>query len=166
MEVLARDLKAMGLYASRSLSFEGVEYEILEHELTDEQVRIYDAYAEAFQVIHNHLDAAMEASGITGKSVTLNKNAKAAARSAFESSKQRFFNHLLTSMKTPALLKATANDLKDGHAAIVQLVSTGAALTERRLAQIPTEDWGDLQVDVTPREYVIGIVNLTGARQS
>ncbi len=155
MEVLARDLKAMGLYASRSLSFEGVEYEILEHELTDEQVRIYDAYAEAFQVIHNHLDAAMEASGITGKSGTLNKNAKAAARSAFESSKQRFFNHLLTSMKTPALIKATAVDLNEGHAAIVQLVSTGAALTERRLAQIPTVEWGDLQVDVTPREYVI-----------
>ncbi|MGP4689467.1 strawberry notch-like NTP hydrolase domain-containing protein [Agrobacterium pusense] len=155
MEVLARDLKAMGLYASRSLSFEGVEYEILEHELTEEQIRIYDSYAEAFQVIHNHLDAAMEASGITGKSGTLNKNAKAAARSAFESSKQRFFNHLLTSMKTPALLEATAADLKDGHAAIVQLVSTGAALTERRLAQIPTEEWGDLQVDVTPREYVI-----------
>lgn len=155
MEVLARDLKAMGLYTSRSLSFEGVEYEILEHELTEEQVRIYDAYAEAFQVIHNHLDAAMEASGITGKTGTLNKNAKAAARSAFESSKQRFFNHLLTSMKTPALLKATAADLDDGHAAIVQLVSTGAALTERRLAQIPTEEWGDLQVDVTPREYVM-----------
>jgi predicted RNA methylase len=155
MEVLARDLKAMGLYASRSLSFEGVEYEILEHELTEEQTRIYDSYAEAFLVIHNHLDAAMEASGITGKSGTLNKNAKAAARSAFESSKQRFFNHLLTSMKTPALLKATANDLEDGHAAIVQIVSTGAALTERRLAQIPTEEWGDLQVDVTPREYVI-----------
>ncbi|MBY5637877.1 methylase [Rhizobium leguminosarum] len=155
MEVLARDLKAMGLYTSRSLSFEGVEYKILEHELTEEQVRIYDAYAEAFQVIHNHLDAAMEASGITGKTGTLNRQAKAAARSAFESSKQRFFNHLLISMKTPALLKATAADLKEGHAAIVQLVSTGAALTERRLAQIPTEEWGDLQVDVTPREYVI-----------
>ncbi|MBY5351275.1 strawberry notch-like NTP hydrolase domain-containing protein [Rhizobium leguminosarum] len=155
MEVLARDLKAMGLYASRSLSFEGVEYEILEHELTEEQIRIYDAYAEAFQVIHNHLDAAMEASGITGKTGTLNRQAKAAARSAFESSKQRFFNHLLTSMKTPALLAVTAGDLEDGHAAIIQIVSTGAALTERRLAQIPTEEWGDLQVDVTPREYVI-----------
>ncbi|MHC2296093.1 putative RNA methylase [Rhizobium mongolense] len=155
MEVLARDLKAMGLYASRSLSFEGVEYEILEHALTDEQIRIYDSYAEAFQVIHNHLDAAMEASGITAKSGTLNKNAKAAARSAFESSKQRFFNHLLTSMKTPALLAATAADLEEGHATIVQIVSTGAALAERRLAQIPTEEWGDLQVEVTPREYVI-----------
>jgi len=154
MEVLARDLKAMGLYASRSLSFEGVEYDILEHELTEEQVRIYDAYAEAFQVIHTHLDAAMEAAGITSTGGTLNKHAKAAARSAFESSKQRFFNHTLTSMKTPTLIAATRNDLTEGHAAVIQIVSTGEAITERRLADIPTEEWNDIQVDVTPRELV------------
>ncbi len=35
MEVLARDLKALGLYAARSLSYEGVEYEIVEHRLTE-----------------------------------------------------------------------------------------------------------------------------------
>ncbi|CAN7624734.1 strawberry notch-like NTP hydrolase domain-containing protein [Pararhizobium sp. LjRoot238] len=155
MEVLARDLKALGLYASRSLSFEGVEYQIVEHELTEEQIGIYDSYAEAFQVIHNHLDAAMRASGITGASGTLNRQAKAAARSAFESSKQRFFNHLLISMKTPSLLRSIVEDLDKGHAAIIQVVSTGEALTERRLAQIPTEDWNDIQVDITPREYVL-----------
>lgn len=154
MEVLARDLKAMGLYASRSLSFEGVEYEILEHALTEEQIRIYDSYAEAYQVIHNRLDQALEASGITSASGTLNKNAKAAARSAFESTKQRFFNHLLTSMKTPALIAAIGTDVEDGHAAIVQLISTAQAMTERRLAEIPTEEWNDIQVDVTPREIV------------
>ena len=48
MEVLARDLKALGLYAARSLSYEGVEYELVEHQLTPEQIRIYDAYAGAF----------------------------------------------------------------------------------------------------------------------
>jgi hypothetical protein len=159
MEVLARDLKAMGLYASRSLSFEGVEYDILEHELTEQQVRIYDSYAEAFQVIHNNLNAALEASGIVSNSTTRNKNAKAAARSAFESSKQRFFNHLLTSMKTPALIDATTRDVEEGHAAIVQIISTGQSLTERRLAEIPTEDWGDIQVDVTPREIVAEYLN-------
>lgn len=159
MEVLARDLKAMGLYASRSLSFEGVEYDILEHELTEEQVRIYDSYAEAFQVIHNNLDAALEASGIISNSTTRNKNAKAAARSAFESSKQRFFNHLLTGMKTPALIDATTGDVEEGHAAIVQIISTGQSLTERRLAEIPTEEWGDIQVDVTPREIVAEYLN-------
>ncbi|AZI35870.1 hypothetical protein NT2_15_00100 [Caenibius tardaugens NBRC 16725] len=155
MEVLARDLRALGLYTARSLSFDGVEYELVEHALTPEQTRIYDAYAAAFAVIHNNLDAAMEAANITGSSGTLNKQAKSAARSAFESAKQRFFGHLLTSMKTPTLIRSITRDLEDGHAAVIQIVSTGEALTERRLADIPTEEWNDIRADITPREYVL-----------
>jgi len=155
MEVLARDLKALGLYAARSLSYEGVEYELVEHTLTSEQIRIYDAYAGAFQIIHNNLDAALQAANVTGERGTLNAQAKSAARSAFESAKQRFFSHLITSMKTPTLIGAIERDLLAGHAAVIQIVSTGEALMERRLADIPTEDWGDVQVDITPREYVL-----------
>ena len=155
MEVLARDLKALGLYAARSLSYEGVEYELVEHQLTPEQIRIYDAYAGAFSIIHNNLDAAMQAANITGETGTLNAQAKSAARSAFESAKQRFFGHLLTSMKTPSLIRSIDRDLEAGHAAVIQIVSTGEALMERRLAEIPTEDWNDVQVDITPREYVL-----------
>ncbi len=155
MEVLARDLKALGLYAARSLSYEGVEYELVEHRLTDEQIRIYDAYAGAFAIIHNNLDAAMRAANITGSNGTLNAQAKSAARSAFESAKQRFFNHLITAMKTPTLIASVERDLRAGHAAVIQIVSTGEALMERRLAEIPTEEWGDVQVDITPREYVL-----------
>ena len=59
MEVLARDLKALGLYASRALSYAGVEVEMLEHQLSPEQIRIYDAYAGAFEIIHNNLTAAL-----------------------------------------------------------------------------------------------------------
>ncbi|MER9074151.1 strawberry notch family protein [Mesorhizobium sp. M0904] len=156
MEVLARDLKSLGLYAARSLSYDGVEYDLLEHALTDEQIRIYNAYADAFQVIHNNLTAALDAANITSESGTLNRSAKSAARSAFESTKQRFFSHLITSMMTPTLIGAIEQDLADGHAAVVQIVSTGEALMERRLAEIPTEEWSDLHVDVTPREYVGG----------
>ena len=155
MEVLARDLRALGLYTARSLSFAGVEYELLEHELTAEQVRIYDAYAGAFGIIHNNLDAAMQAANITGSTGTLNALAKSAARSAFESAKQRFFGHLLTSMKTPTLIRSIARDLENGHAAVIQIVSTGEALMERRLAELPTEEWNDVRVDITPREYVL-----------
>jgi len=158
MEVLARDLRALGLYTARSLSFKGVEYELLDHELTPEQVRIYDSYADAFAIIHNNLDAAMQAANITGGdggSGTLNRQAKSAARSAFESAKQRFFGHLLTSMKTPTLLRSIASDLEAGHSAVIQIVSTGEALMERRLAEIPTEEWGDLKMDLSPREYVL-----------
>jgi predicted RNA methylase len=158
MEVLARDLRALGLYTARSLSYEGVEYELIEHRLTAEQTRIYDSYAEAFAVIHNNLDAAMQAANITGATGTLNRQAKAAARSAFESAKQRFFGHLLTSMKTPTLIRSIERDLEEGHAAVVQIVSTGEALMDRRLSEIPTEEWNDVQVDITPREYVLDYI--------
>lgn len=155
MEVLARDLKALGLYASRSLSYEGVEYEIVEHELTPEQTRIYDAYAGAFQIIHTNLNEALQATNISDEFGALNRNAKAAARSAFESNKQRFFAHLLTSMKCPTLIASIDRDLAAGHAAVVQIVSTSEALLDRRLAEIPTSEWSDLSVDITPREYVL-----------
>ena len=155
MEVLARDLKALGLYAARSLSFEGVRYEMVEHRLTPGQVAIYDAYAVAFAIIHANLTAALEAANVTGAGGTLNRAAKAAARAAFEGAKQRFFNHLITAMKTPTLLRSIERDLAVGHAVVVQLVSTGEALMERRLSDIPTEEWDDLSIDVTPRELVL-----------
>ena len=76
MEVVARDLMALGLYQARALSYDGVEVDILEHPLTPEQRRIYDAYAGAFKVIHANLEAALEATGIVEGSSTLNRNAK------------------------------------------------------------------------------------------
>ena len=152
MEVLARDLRSLGLYTARSLSYDGVEYEMLVHALSPEQRGIYDAYAGAFAIIHNNLAAAMEAANITAENGTLNRQAKSAARSAFESAKQRFFGHLLTSMKTPTLIAAIDADLTAGHAAVIQIVSTGEALMERRLSEIPTDEWNDVRVDITPRE--------------
>lgn len=154
-EVLARDSKALGLYAARSLSYESVEVDILEHELTSDQISIYDKYAEAFQIIHHNLTDALEAANITSAGKTTNKTAKAAARSAFEQNKQRFFNHLITAMKMPTVIRSLEADLAAGHAAVVQLVSTSEALMERRLADIPASEWGDLSVDITPREYVL-----------
>ena len=58
-------------------------------------------------------------------------------------------------MKTPTLIRSIDQDLADGHAAVIQIVSTGEALMERRLAEIPTEEWNDIRVDITPREYVL-----------
>ena len=154
MEVMSRDVKALGLYTARSLSYEGVEVEIVEHALTPEQVAIYDGYAAAFQVIHNNLNEALEATNVTGESRTLNGQAKSAAKSAFEGAKQRFFNALITGMKVVTLIKSVERDIADGHAPIVQLVSTGEAVMERKLADIPAEEWHDLTIDLSPREVV------------
>ena len=152
MEVVARDLKALGLYQARALSYDGVEVELLEHPLTPEQRRIYDAYAGAFKVIHRNIEDALKATGIMEGDATLNKNAKSAALSAFEGAKQRFFGHLLTAMKCPSLIRSVEADLEAGHACVIQLVSTGEALLDRRIAEIPVSEWDDISVDLTPRE--------------
>ena len=155
MEILARDMKSLGLYTARSLSYDGVEIEIVEHTLTPAQIEIYDAYAQGFQVIHQNLQAALKAAGITGESRTLNGQAKSAALSVFESSKQRFFAAMLTGMKVTTLIKSIEADLVAGHAAIVQIVSTGEAILDRRLSEIPAAEWADLNVDLSPRDIVL-----------
>ena len=156
MEIVARDLKALGLYTARALSFEGVEYDIVDHALTPEQTAVYDAYAEAFQTIHLNLQAAMKATNILSDDGACHDGrAKGAVSSRFESLKQRFFNHLLIAMKTPSMLNAIEADLAEGRSVIVQIVSTGEALMERRLDALETGDHEDVVIDLTPREYVI-----------
>lgn len=157
MELVARDLKAQGLYLSRALSFAGVEYEILEHRLTEAQIRIYDAYADAWAIIHRNLEVALEATRIVDEDSgdTLNRNAKAAALSTFEGTKQRFFAQLLLSMKLPSLIPAMEEALAENHSVVVQLVSTAEAMLDRRLASLTDEERAALDIDLSPREHVI-----------
>ena len=155
MEVVARDLKALGLYQARALAYTGVEVDILEHTLTPEQRRIYNSYADAFYIIHNNLQAAFREAGIMQGDDTLNKAAKSAAISAFEGMKQRFFNHLLTGMQCPSLIRSIEADVDAGNSAVIQLVSTGESLMDRRIAEIPASEWNDLSIDLTPRDGVL-----------
>ena len=155
MEVVARDLKTLGFYTARALSFDGVEYDVLEHALTPAQIEIYDAYSLAFRTIHHNLEAALTATGINYASGLVNASAaKAAAKSRFESTKQRFFNHLLLGMKAKTVIRAMKQDLQDGFACVVQVVSTGESLLKRRLDAMNPED--ELtEGALTPRDYVL-----------
>ena len=157
MELVARDLKALGLYAARALSFAGVEYDVLEHALTPEQVAVYDAYADGWAIIHANLETALEATRIVDAATgsTLNANARSAALSRFEGTKQRFFGQLLLSMKLPSLIPAIEADVAAGQAVVVQLVSTAEAMLDRRLAGLGPEEREALEIDLSPREYVI-----------
>jgi len=157
MELVARDLKALGLYAARALSFAGVEYDVLEHQLTEAQVAVYDAYADAWGIIHANLETALEATRVVDAATgaTLNANARSAAFSRFEGTKQRFFGQLLLSMKLPSLLPAIEADLDAGQAVVVQLVSTAETMLDRRLADLDAVERETLEIDLSPREYVV-----------
>jgi predicted RNA methylase len=155
MELIARELKAMGLYIARSLSFEGVEYEALRHALTVDDISIWDAWADAYQLIHQNLKGALEAVGLTEEGKARSPLAASAAISAFESCKQRFFGHLLSGLKAPSLVAAIRKDLAEGRSAVVQVVSTNEAVMERRLAEIPPEEWNNLAIDLSPKDSVL-----------
>ena len=156
MEIVARDLKALGFYMARALTFQGVEYDRLEHKLSPEQIEIYDAYADAWALIHRNLDAVLEATNIvdrmTGQS--LNAQAKGAALSRFESAKQRFFLQLLIAMKLPTLVAAIERDIADARHVVVQLVTTAEAMLDRQLASLSADERAHLEIELSPREYM------------
>lgn len=157
MELVARDLKASGLYLARALSFAGVEYDILRHDLTSEQIAIYDTYCEAWTIIHQNLEAALELTGIVDglENKTLNSGAKAAARSRFEGTKQRFFAQVLLSLKLPSIYPAIDAHLANDESVVVQLVSTAESILNRRLNELDPDEREALELDLSPREAIV-----------
>ncbi|WP_416341390.1 strawberry notch-like NTP hydrolase domain-containing protein [Sphingobium yanoikuyae] len=156
MELVARDLKALGLYTARALSFAGVEYDILRHELTPDQIAIYDAYADAWSIIHRNMERALELTAVVDgiENATLNSGAKASARSRFESTKQRFFGQLLLSMKLPTVIAAVCGHLDAGQSVVLQLVTTAESILDRRLGDLSPDERADLEIDLSPREAI------------
>ena len=61
-------------------------------------------------------------------------------------------------MKCPSLIRAVEADLDAGRSAVIQLVSTGEALMERRIAEIPASEWDDLNIDLTPRDGILSFL--------
>ncbi|WP_088184978.1 strawberry notch-like NTP hydrolase domain-containing protein [Sphingobium sp. Z007] len=157
LEIVARDLKAMGLYTARALSFAGVEYAPLVHKLTPEQIAIYNIFADSWAIVHRHLDAVLKATNIVDRlsGATLNSRAKGSALSRFESSKQRFWLALLVAMKMPSLLPGIEQEIARGHVAVIQLVTTAEAILERRLAELSPEERANLSLEVSPLEILV-----------
>lgn len=157
MELVARDLKAMGEYVSRNISYNDgtekgtVQYRRLEHKLTGEQRAAYDRMAEAYQVVLNNFNAALDITGIKGQN-------RGFAQSAFWSSHQRFFNTVITSMQTPSVIRSIEQDLKDGRSAVIQLTNTGEASQNRELAK-RKESGGSLEdFSTAPLDELKGLV--------
>ena len=149
MELIARDMKATGSYISRALSFEGVTYDRMVHELTPEQTQIYDAMAEGWQIVLQNVDTAMELTGQKGDA-----RARMYAMQRFWSSEQRFFNQIMTAMQMPSVIESVKKDMDTGHAVVMQLVNTNEATQERAIGRMEEEQ--DLEeLDLTPRDILM-----------
>jgi predicted RNA methylase len=149
MEVVARDLKALGKYVARNLSYDDVKYERLTHELTPEQTKIYNELAQAWQIIFANINKALDDTG-AGSSPTQKRQALA----MFWGYNQRFFNQIVTSMQMPTVLKSMENDLAKGYSPIVQLVNTYGEATDREIDR--KEEGAEYdELDLSPRQSLI-----------
>ena len=157
MELIARDMKALGLYTARSISFnDGTEkgtvtFDRLVHKLSKEQKQVYDKMSEAWQVVLQNFDAALIATGAAD-----NPRSKAQATGQFWGANQRFFNQVLTAMQTPSVITKIEDDLENNNSVVIQLTNTMEAAQERALAKLDLSDLADY--DITPREVLMQLV--------
>jgi len=153
MELISRDMKSMGMYLARSLSYDGVSYERLEHTLSDLQEDIYNELAGAWQIVLNNVEDALEITQ-AGK----NGHGKSAALSQFWGAHQRFFNQIITAMQTPAVIDDIRNQIDNGHAIVIQLVNTNEAAQERIIADATARNDALEDLDFTPRQMLMDYV--------
>ena len=151
MELVIRDMKAMGSYVARSVSYNGVTYDTLEHTLTPMQTEIYNTMSRAWQSTMSNALNALEITG--GKN---NRTERQRALGNFYSSMQRFYNQVLTSMSMPSVIADMRRELAAGHSCVLQIVNTNEAQQNKQLAEAKAEGRSLDDLDLTPREALIG----------
>lgn len=151
MELVVRDLKAMGVYVARSISYNGVNYDTVEHTLNPMQTEIYNTMSKAWQKTMQNVQAALESTG--GKN---NSTARQRAMGNYYSSMQRFYNQVLTSMSMPSVIADMRKELAAGHSCVLQVVNTNEAQQNKQLAAVKAEGGSLDDLDLTPRESLIG----------
>lgn len=154
MELVARDMKAMGVYLARSISYDGVVYDQLQHKLTKDQRYMYDTMSKGWQVVLQNFDKAM----------ILTDSANSAqvkrARGQIYGNMQQFYNQVLSSMAMPSVIKDIEKELKAGHSCVIQLVNTNESAQDTAVSESKAKGETDLDnLDITPRQLITGYVN-------
>ena len=154
MELVARDMKAMGVYLARSISYEGVKYSTLQHKLTSDQRMMYDGMSKGWQVVLQNFDKAMRVTNSTNAADVKKR------RGQVYGNMQLFYNQVLTSMSMPAVIKDIEKRLADGKSCVIQLVNTNESAQEEAVSEAKSSGKSDLDdIDITPRQLLIGYVD-------
>lgn len=150
MELVIRDMKAMGMYVARSISYNSVEYSTVQHDLDPIQRQIYNKMSQAWQKTMQNVEQSL-----VDTNAYHNAQAKQNAIGQYYSAIQRFYNQVLTSMSMPSVIADMKKQLAAGKSCVLQIVNTNQAEADRQMASIKAEG-GELdEMDLTPRGTLI-----------
>jgi P-loop containing NTP hydrolase pore-1/C-terminal domain on Strawberry notch homologue len=158
MEMVSRDMKALGMYLSGSISFgicpqsgKTVEYRERIHRLTPEQREMYNRAAAAWQAVLRNIDEALL---ITNGG----RRARATALNRFWGDHQRFFRQVICAFKVPAVIAETEAALSESKSIVISLVGTGEARTREQVAKAAANGATLEDLDFSPREVIAAMV--------
>jgi P-loop containing NTP hydrolase pore-1/C-terminal domain on Strawberry notch homologue len=162
MEMLCRDLKSVGTYLSRTISYgptrrpdgtilpeTAVEYEPLQHQLTESERKQYDEIADLWSELLIAFESAESNAG-------QGRNAHRYAQ--FYSAQQRFFLQLMMAYTLLEVIPAIEQDLSLGRSIVLSLFNTGEAQADRKVRDARAEGVELSELDATPREMIVQLI--------
>jgi len=162
MEMLCRDLKSVGTYLSRTISYgptrrpdgtvvpnSAVEYEPLLHRLTDDERRQYNEIADLWSELLIAFESAEQ-------NACQRRNANRYAQ--FYSAQQRFCLQLMMAYTLPDVIPAIETDLRGGRSVVLSLFNTGEAQADRKVHDARAEGVELSELDATPREMIVQLI--------
>lgn len=149
MELLAMEMKRMGLYVCRTLAYTGSSFTMNESKLTESQRSVYNDAVGFMQRLRHALDAASDtaaeakaaeaeveaASDVTSDSDSDDDQALSgkSRNRYYWGQHQRFFMSLLTAIKVDATVALAESALAESKCVVIGIQSTGEASTKQAL---------------------------------
>ena len=159
MEMVSRDMKALGMYLSGSISFgvcpnsgKAVEYRERIHALTPQQREMYNLAASAWQTVLRNIEAALDVTNGGPR-------ARATALTKFWGDHQRFFRQVICAFKVPSVIAEADEALSANKSVVISLVGTGEARTKEQVAKAKANGAMLEDLDFSPREIIAAMVN-------
>lgn len=158
MEMVCRDLKALGRYFCGNLSFGvdpdsglAVEYREVTHFLSVRQREMYDNMARAWIMVLKNFTRALE---ITNSS----RVSRRYVVGQFWAEHQRCFRNLITAFKVPTIIREIENALGKKQSIVVSITGTGEAQTKKQIERASDEEEAIDDLDFSPRETLVRMV--------
>lgn len=157
LEMIARDMKARGMYLAAQISYvdpqnrpqQTVEYEPLQHRMDERQRNLYDTAAQGWQEVMRQFEASYNKAP---------KDIFNSANKQFWNYHQSFFRQVLTALKAPTLFADIDKELALGRQAIISLIGTGEAVADRAQARAVEAGLEMSEFDLSPLQILIGFI--------
>lgn len=121
LEQICIDLKAAGRYCSRTLSFDGVEYEEVIHKLTPHQRQIFDTTIKNWKILFDMTQNSINKAGGNGYRT----------KGRLTQMRRALVEQTLSGFNVETLIADIHSEIAQGNAPVVQIAYTGEAKLKR-----------------------------------